>query len=413
MKKNYLGLLTLLLLVTNHNFGQVTVKIESGSYTTGGNVGTTIDVYKTGDTNLNLNISLKRPSGQAVNGYVYVYSKRSSSSPAISVGGSQYVSNTSWGTSFLTTRAVTLSASNFNNSGSYVYAEFKSTSNISYKSSNKTVKLIDRPTISGDNNSVPLNLNSVLRGAFEIEGNGVSKKDLVIESDSNSPIRISGNEPSFGTTKDWFYNKQYSQYTWQRKIDKIEYITSNRGSYYKIIVPGRWQYLTNKYPRYDFRNTWYTETSGIQYGYLYSYKRYVTGTLQSTNKRVRIYSNTITVRKKRQASSRGGSGPRSGDTRVRRLQTSLSSNLYFDDEASDNMTLALFPNPSSSYLGINTNLDLSNSTVSIYDLSGKIVLTEKLQNSYEKINIEALTDGNYIFSIETKNGKVVKHFVKD
>ncbi len=59
--------------------------------------------------------------------------------------------------------------------------------------------------------------------------------------------------------------------------------------------------------------------------------------------------------------------------------------------------LILFPNPATTEINIRLGSHLRDITIEIYDLSGKIVLEQKLENFNTQINISTLNSGIYIF----------------
>lgn len=68
----------------------------------------------------------------------------------------------------------------------------------------------------------------------------------------------------------------------------------------------------------------------------------------------------------------------------------------------------IYPNPTSNILFFNSNV--KNSLISIFDLNGKIVLTEQINNN--QVNISDLHNGIYTIKIFDKSGVVIKKFVK-
>lgn len=81
------------------------------------------------------------------------------------------------------------------------------------------------------------------------------------------------------------------------------------------------------------------------------------------------------------------------------------------DKANDKKELItkvkLFPNPASDILNLLTSSDIKN--ISVSDVSGKVINVKPDGN---KIDIKNLPSGNYILSIETKEGKTSQKFIK-
>lgn len=73
--------------------------------------------------------------------------------------------------------------------------------------------------------------------------------------------------------------------------------------------------------------------------------------------------------------------------------------------------IELFPNPASNLIQIKQNANLI-VVFSIFDLTGRMIMTQKLNNNVETINISGLTNGTYIYKLDTgssgtKNGKLI------
>jgi len=72
-----------------------------------------------------------------------------------------------------------------------------------------------------------------------------------------------------------------------------------------------------------------------------------------------------------------------------------------------------YPNPANNIITFRKGEQFKNSNLKIYDINGKQILTQKLENSETQINIETLESGIYIykcFDNETiiETGKFVK-----
>ena len=70
-------------------------------------------------------------------------------------------------------------------------------------------------------------------------------------------------------------------------------------------------------------------------------------------------------------------------------------------------TIKIYPNPSSSLISID---NMSVKIVKIFNLRGQLLLTERNTN---QINVETLSKGVYLLSIQTKNGLYSSKFVKE
>jgi hypothetical protein len=72
----------------------------------------------------------------------------------------------------------------------------------------------------------------------------------------------------------------------------------------------------------------------------------------------------------------------------------------------------IYPNPVKSTV----NIDLSsvdNSSVDVYDIDGRKILTQKLSNSSNTINIDNLSSGMYLFKVTSDQGTATSKVVKN
>ena len=94
--------------------------------------------------------------------------------------------------------------------------------------------------------------------------------------------------------------------------------------------------------------------------------------------------------------------------------TASLKNLSAGDE---NATIEIYPNPASDILMVAFDSDHGReTTISIYDLTGKLILTSaQISTSTEeelKINISSLSDGYYVAQISNGTMQQTKRFVK-
>ncbi|AWH86829.1 hypothetical protein HYN59_17695 [Flavobacterium album] len=88
-----------------------------------------------------------------------------------------------------------------------------------------------------------------------------------------------------------------------------------------------------------------------------------------------------------------------------RFQFSTLSNPEHGDYAVSSWTI--FPNPVKSELNIAVQGTLEDTNTAIYDLTGRLIVHEKLNNS-SSVNVSALPSGVYILKIGNRNAKFVK-----
>ncbi len=84
--------------------------------------------------------------------------------------------------------------------------------------------------------------------------------------------------------------------------------------------------------------------------------------------------------------------------------------LGVDDETLSS-ELSISPNPTRSILNINTSLSLENAVFNIYDISGRRVMTNSLNNS-NTIDVSNLSAGNYILSVISERTITNQKFIK-
>lgn len=65
--------------------------------------------------------------------------------------------------------------------------------------------------------------------------------------------------------------------------------------------------------------------------------------------------------------------------------------------------ITIYPNPARNYFVIGTygNVDVTNATVVMRDITGRGLISQKLNNTRQKINIASLSKGLYIVGIDT------------
>lgn len=83
------------------------------------------------------------------------------------------------------------------------------------------------------------------------------------------------------------------------------------------------------------------------------------------------------------------------------------------EEVDLDATVLLFPNPATSYIEIRLSNDLLiNSTLDIYDVYGRKIATQMMNNTSAKVDISGYSTGMYLVRISNDNGVVVKNFIK-
>lgn len=91
------------------------------------------------------------------------------------------------------------------------------------------------------------------------------------------------------------------------------------------------------------------------------------------------------------------------------VETEMECNTLSLD-GSKTVTFNMFPNPTKNTL----NIELPNATqakVNVYDITGKIVLNEQINNTQETLNVSGLNSGVYILQLETATGTSSKKLI--
>ena len=98
-----------------------------------------------------------------------------------------------------------------------------------------------------------------------------------------------------------------------------------------------------------------------------------------------------------------------GNSLFRVIDTSLNTSSF------DEMSISVYPNPVKSILSIKNNSNSSLSKVTIYDITGKILVTQNMNESQtNSIDISEFTTGIYMILIEDINGNNIKtKFIKE
>ena len=72
----------------------------------------------------------------------------------------------------------------------------------------------------------------------------------------------------------------------------------------------------------------------------------------------------------------------------------------------------IFPNPTNDFLNIETLNNVKISSIEIFNMQGKLVLSERITNDQNKVDVRDLNVGVYIVRIYTDRGIVVNKMIK-
>ena len=93
--------------------------------------------------------------------------------------------------------------------------------------------------------------------------------------------------------------------------------------------------------------------------------------------------------------------------------------LYSDSNLSTNISestmpyISLYPNPFNSSITLKTTLNNKIYDVTLFDISGRIIIVKKdINSTSKKINLSNLTNGSYFLKINTGSGEIVKKIIK-
>ena len=85
------------------------------------------------------------------------------------------------------------------------------------------------------------------------------------------------------------------------------------------------------------------------------------------------------------------------------LKVRYACDVYLATEIEEESILSIYPNPAGNLITIQLNASLMNAKYTITDLSGKQVAVGSVRNSQEVIDISNLSNGQYIFAVQTEN----------
>lgn len=94
-------------------------------------------------------------------------------------------------------------------------------------------------------------------------------------------------------------------------------------------------------------------------------------------------------------------------------EITLSGNDNGINEISDDNSIQLFPNPSNDFITVISKQSVMNS-IDVYDVTGRVVLSEKIKLNTEKLNLNSFSSGIYFIKVQLEDGSItVRKFVKE
>ena len=71
------------------------------------------------------------------------------------------------------------------------------------------------------------------------------------------------------------------------------------------------------------------------------------------------------------------------------------------------LNMSIYPNPSNGNFNIDFGADLTNATIEIIDLTGKVVYTQSVSWNVTNISVSELASGNYIIKVTSDQGNSI------
>ena len=78
-------------------------------------------------------------------------------------------------------------------------------------------------------------------------------------------------------------------------------------------------------------------------------------------------------------------------------------------EQAENISLSVYPNPSTDYLYLTTSDEISNLSYQLFDMNGRLLQSEKIVGNQTNINMQGLVSATYFVKVNQGN-KTVKSF---
>ena len=78
-------------------------------------------------------------------------------------------------------------------------------------------------------------------------------------------------------------------------------------------------------------------------------------------------------------------------------------------EQAENISLSVYPNPSTDYLYLTSSDEISNLSYQLFDMNGKLLQSEKIVGNQTNINMQGLVSATYFVKVSQGN-KTVKSF---
>lgn len=78
-------------------------------------------------------------------------------------------------------------------------------------------------------------------------------------------------------------------------------------------------------------------------------------------------------------------------------------------EESENISLSIYPNPSTDYLHLTSTEEISNLSYQLFDINGRLLKSERINGNQTDINMQSLVSATYFIKINQGN-KTIKTY---
>ena len=74
-------------------------------------------------------------------------------------------------------------------------------------------------------------------------------------------------------------------------------------------------------------------------------------------------------------------------------------------------SMEIYPNPTESVATIQLDVEVENAQIEVFDIMGKLVFSDDMNNNTYMLNVEKFTAGIYQIAVQTENGYFVKKLI--
>jgi hypothetical protein len=92
------------------------------------------------------------------------------------------------------------------------------------------------------------------------------------------------------------------------------------------------------------------------------------------------------------------------------FQQSTFTVTRIDEIVSDLFSVEVFPNPVTDYLNISFSGEVNDAQLSLYDINGKLIMEQPINESESTVNLSDLPEATYFLKLISSNGKESANF---